>query len=90
MVYERLEKGRTHITVIGAITLRGVPTPLMLVGAVDGDALEAYVVPFLVPQLRRGDIVIWDNVPTHKKLSVVAVLEATGPAWNACPPTRPT
>ena len=72
------EKGPTNFTVIGALTLRGVQAPMMIEGALDSDALEAYVRHFLVPQLRRGDIVIWDNVPTHKKLSVVALIEATG------------
>jgi transposase len=78
VVGEPFEKGPTNFSVIGAITLRGVQAPMMIEGALDGDALEAYVKHFLVPQLRRGDIVIWDNVPTHKKLSVVALIEATG------------
>lgn len=89
VVYERFEKGRTNITVIGAITLRGVQAPMMIEGALDADALEAYVKHFLVPQLRCGDIVIWDNVPTHKKLSVVALIEATGARLERLPAYSP-
>ena len=89
VVYERFEKGRTNITVIGAITLRGVQAPMMIEGALDGDALEAYVEHFLVPQLRPGDIVIWDNVPTHKKVSVIALIEATGARLERLPAYSP-
>ena len=89
VVYERFAKGRCNITVIGALTLRGVQAPMMIEGALDGDALEAYVAHFLVPQLRRGDIVIWDNVPTHKKLSVVALIEATGARLERLPAYSP-
>jgi transposase len=78
VVCEPFEKGPTNFSVIGAITLHGVQAPMMIEGALDGDALEAYVKYFLAPQLRRGDLVIWDNVATHKKLSVVALIEDTG------------
>src|SRR5262245_11360022 len=40
---------------------------MMIEGSIDGEVLELYVVHFLAPQLRPGDIIIWDNVPTHKK-----------------------
>ena len=36
-----------------------------------------------------GDIVIWDNVPTHKKLSVVALIEATGARLERLPAYSP-
>lgn len=89
VVVEPFEKGRTNITVIGALTLQGVQVPMMIAGALDGAALEAYVEHFLVPQLRRGDIVIWDNVPTHKRPAVVALLEATGARLERLPAYSP-
>ena len=39
--------------------------------------------------MRRGDLVIRDNVPTHKKLSVVARLEATGARLERLPAYSP-
>lgn len=89
VVYERFEKGRTNITIIGAITLQGVQVPMMLEGALDGEALEAYVRYFLVPQLRPGDIVIWDNVRTHKRKEVLALIAATGARLEPLPAYSP-
>jgi transposase len=67
-----------NISVISAITLRGVQCPMMIPGAIDGDVLTHYVRQILAPQLRTGDIVIWDNVPIHKNNTVIALIEATG------------
>ena len=89
VVVEPFETGG-NISVIGALTLDGVRAPMMIEGAIDGQVLELYSRHFLAPQLRPGDIVIWDNVPTHKSANVLALIEATGRGWNHCPPTRPT
>ncbi len=51
--------------------------------------LELYVEHFLVPQLRAGDIVIWDNVPTHKRAGVIARIEATGARVEPLPAYSP-
>jgi transposase len=53
--------------VISALTLDGVRAPMMIEGPIDGEVLESYVMHFLAPQLRAGDIVIWDNVPTQEE-----------------------
>jgi len=89
IVWENFEKGRRSITVIGAITLVGVQAPMMMEGALDGEALEAYVRHFLAPQLRPGDIVIWDNVPTHKRADVIALIQATGARLEPLPAYSP-
>ena len=89
IVYEHFEKGRTNITVIGALTLQGVQVPMMIDGALDGDALEAYVRSLLTPLLRPGDIVIWDNVRTHKRKDVLALIEATGARLEPLPSYSP-
>ena len=47
-----------HISVIGALTLLGIRAQLLIEGAIDGQVLEQYVESCLVPELRRGDIVI--------------------------------
>ena len=69
VVVEPFETGG-NIFVIGALTLDGVRAPMMIEGAIDGQVLEPYIRHFLAPQLRPGDIVIWDNALTHKSANV--------------------
>lgn len=88
VVVEPFETG-SNISVIGALTLAGVRAPMMIEGAIDGAVLELYVRHFLAPQLRPGDIVIWDNVPTHKSAGVVALIEATGARVKPLPAYSP-
>lgn len=49
-----------------AIDSKGVKPSMSLEGAVDAGAFEAYVERFLVPHLRRGQIVVMDNLSVHK------------------------
>lgn len=74
---------------ISALTLDGVRAPMMIEGAIDGEVLELYVRQFLVPQLRAGDIVIWDNVPTHKNARVLNLIAATGARVEPLPAYSP-
>ena len=78
-----------NISVIGALTLDGVRAPMMIEGAIDGQVLELYLQHFLAPHLRPGDIVIWDNVPTHKSVNVIALIEATGARVEPLPAYSP-
>jgi transposase len=78
-----------NISVIGALTLAGVPAPMMIEGAIDGEVLGLYVQHFLAPQLRPGDVVIWDNVPTHKSAGVLALIEASGARIEPLPAYSP-
>ncbi len=50
--------------------------PLMLDGAINGDAFLAYVEQFLAPTLAQGDIVIADNLASHKVAGVRQAIEA--------------
>lgn len=88
VVVEPFETGG-NLSVIGALTLDGVRAPMMIEGAIDGEVLELYVRHFLAPQLRSGDIVIWDNVPTHKSAGVIALIEATGARIEPLPAYSP-
>jgi transposase len=44
----------------------------------DGPAFEAYVIEVLAPTLRRGDIVVIDNLPAHKRAAIRIAIEAAG------------
>lgn len=87
-VVEPFERG-CNISVIGALTLAGVRAPMMIEGAIDGEVLELYVTRFIVPHLRPGDIVIWDNVPTHKRARVIALIESVGARVEPLPAYSP-
>ena len=88
VVVEPFETGG-NISVISALTLDGVRAPMMIEGAIDGEVLELYVAHFLAPQLRPGDIVMWDNVPTHKNAKVLALIEAAGARVEPLPAYSP-
>ncbi len=68
---ERLRIGVPHghwktTTFVGALTLRGFIAPWVLDGPINRAAFETYVAKVLVPELRRGDIVVMDNLSSHK------------------------
>jgi transposase len=87
-VVERFDTGG-NVSVISALTWAGVRAPLMIKGAINGEVLEGYVQHFLVPELRPGDIVIWDNVPTHKNERVRSLIAATGARLEPLPAYSP-
>ena len=86
---ERLRVGVPHghwktTTFVGALTLRGFIAPFVLDGPINRDAFETYVEQVLVPELRPGDIVIMDNLSSHKGPRVRELIEAAGA--TALPP----
>ncbi len=52
-------------------------------------AFQAYIEQALVPTLRRGDIVIMDNLPAHKGQEVRLAIEAAGATLRYLPPYSP-
>jgi transposase len=87
-VREPFETG-SNISIISALTWKGVRCPMMIEGAIDGEVLGLYVEHFLAPQLRPGDIVMWDNIPTHKNQRAIALIEATGARVEPFPAYSP-
>jgi transposase len=91
---ERLRVGIPHghwktTTFVGALTLRGFIAPFVLDGPINRDAFETYVEKVLVPELRAGDIVIMDNLTSHKGPSVRDMIEAAGAELRYLPPYSP-
>lgn len=58
--------------------MNGMVAPMVLDGSINGDWFEAYLTPVLVPELRPGDVVIMDNLSSHKPISVRQRIEAAG------------
>lgn len=76
-------------TFLAALRTRGLTAPLVVDGAINGDLFLAYVRQQLVPTLRPGDIVIMDNLSSHKKSGVREAIEAAGARLAYLPPYSP-
>ena len=91
---KRLRMGFPHghwktTTVVAGLTTRGMIAPFVLSGPINRDAFEAYVEKVLVPELRPGDIVIMDNLSSHKSPKTRALIEAAGASLLFLPPYSP-
>jgi transposase len=76
-------------TFIGALRCDGLTAPALFDGAINGDAFLAYVEQVLVPTLRKGDVVIMDNLGSHKVKGVREAIEAAGASLMFIPPYSP-
>jgi transposase len=63
-------------TLIAALGVEGLRCSTVVDGAVDGDVFAAFVREVLIPQLRPGDIVVMDNLSSHKAVRVREWIEA--------------
>jgi transposase len=80
---------RESVTVIAAIGTDGVRAPLAFEGALNAATFLAYVEQVLVPALRRGDVVIFDNLSSHPSPEVSAAIERAGASVSPLPPYSP-
>ena len=76
-------------TFIAGLRQAGVVAPLVLDGPMNGAAFRAYVEQMLAPTLRRGDVVIMDNLSAHKVDGVRQAIEARGAELLYLPPYSP-
>jgi transposase len=91
---ERLRMGFPHghrktTTLVAGLRMTGMVAPMVLDGPINGNWFEAYVAQVLVPELRPGDIVIMDNLSSHKRASVQVLIEAAGATLRFLPPYSP-
>jgi DDE superfamily endonuclease len=79
----------SNVTMLGSLGLGGLG-PLMTVdGATDGDVFGIYLEEVLGPTLRRGDIVLMENLGAHKVSGVREAIEARGAKLIYLPPYSP-
>ena len=76
-------------TMLSGIRWDGPFAPLLLDGALDGEAFAAWVEQFLIPELRPGDVVVMDNLPTHRVKAASELLEKSGHGLLYLPPYSP-
>ena len=78
-----------NVTILGALTLDGLKTLMTIDAATDADVFRAFVQHLLVPALRPGDVVIMDNLSSHKVSGVREAIEAAGARLLYLPPYSP-
>jgi transposase len=76
-------------TMIAAVRLQGPQAPWLFDGPMDGELFLAWVQQGLVPALQRDDVVILDNLSTHKVAGVRQAIEASGARLEYLPPYSP-
>ena len=76
-------------TLVAGLRLGGLTAPMIVDGAMNGDAFTAYAETFLAPTLAPGDIVILDNLPAHKVSAARAAIERAGASLMFLPPYSP-
>ena len=77
------------VTVITAIGLDGVRAPFAFPGGTNAVTFQTYVEQVLVPALREGDVVIFDNLAAHLRPEVTEAIERAGASVLPLPPYSP-
>jgi len=76
-------------SILSSIRANGDMVPLVFEGALNGELFKAYISECLVPNLHDGDIVIMDNLTSHKVKGVVDQITAAGASVIYLPPYSP-
>ena len=66
------------MTFLAALRHDRIDAPWLLEGPIDGESFRTYVEKVLLPTLREGDIVIMDNLGSHKGKAVRALIRSAG------------
>ena len=77
------------MTFLAALRHDAITAPCVLDGPINGESFAAYVEQILAPTLRPGDIVVMDNLSSHKVEGVRAEIEAAGAEIRHLPPYSP-
>lgn len=76
-------------TLIAALGIEGMRCATVVDGAVNGDIFVSFVKHVLLPQLKPGDIVVMDNLSSHKRAEVSGLIEQVGAQLLYLPPYSP-
>lgn len=87
---EKAPYGRWQTTTfLGALRIQGFIAPLTVDGAINGSLFLGWVQQHLAPALRAGDLVVMDNLSSHKVAGVREAIEAVGAELRYLPPYSP-
>jgi transposase len=86
----KVPQGRWHtLTFLAALRLDRIDAPCVIDGPINGQTFLAYVEQALVPSLKPGDIVVIDNLGSHKGKAVRRAIRAAGAKLFFLPPYSP-
>ena len=89
-VVDAVPAGHWRVTTsVAGLRTDGLVAPMVLDGAMNGAAFLAYVGRVLAPALRPGDVVVLDNLSSHKVAGVREAVEARGASLLHLPPYSP-
>jgi transposase len=89
-ICETTPGGRWKImTILGAMSQRGIIASMTIEEATDGDIFLAYVEHILCAALKPGDVVVMDNLSSHKVRGVRELIEKAGAQVLYLPPYSP-
>lgn len=89
-VHESTPEGNWKIlTILGAMSLHGMIATMTIEAATDAEIFLAYLDHVLCPVLRPGDVVVMDNLSSHKVSGVRERIEKTGAELLYLPPYSP-
>jgi transposase len=77
------------LTFLGALRCDHLAAPCVFDGPINGECFRAYVAQQLVPALKPGDIVIMDNLGSHKSAALRRMIQAAGARLWYLPPYSP-
>lgn len=77
------------MTILGAMSLDGMIATMTIEEATDADIFLAFVEQVLCPTLKQGDLVVMDNLSSHKVPAVRAWIESAGARLLYLPPYSP-
>lgn len=87
---DRVPRGHWKTTtLLAALGLGGVRCSTVVDGAINRDVFDSFVEQILVPELRPGDVVILDNLSSHKSERARALIESRGATMVFLPPYSP-
>jgi transposase len=78
-----------NTTILSSMRLSGDTQPVIFEGAVNGNIFKTWVDAFLVPSLAKDDIVVMDNLSSHKGISVIQSIERVGASVMFLPEYSP-
>ena len=89
-VQEAVPDTRFHrTTILSSVRLDGTTMPFVFEGALNGDIFRVYIQKLLAPSLKPGDIVIMDNLSSHKVSGIREAIESVGASILYLPPYSP-
>lgn len=76
-------------TILSSIRANGDMVPLVFEGALNGELFKEYITQCLAPTLKAGDVVVMDNLSSHKVEGIMEPIIAAGATIRYLPPYSP-